>query len=285
LKDCSFNRIKSKKEKGKILSVDDYFSFVSVVNVSIDGGWREEENERRKNGREENEVRGEFCDWDSSLLHFSSSFLSSLELITIVNSREGGISIEERGRVQIIDGMFENNTAESIKYPSFRHNILCLNGELNIESLKGGDGLKENSSLFLSSPSSDCTLKKKEEEIFIPLFIPLLSSIDPPDKTNGMKITLNGNSLFPCSLSFSLFIDSSSSPISFSSSSLSCDNENKCIGEITESEIEERIRGYSILYVCLDYLDNKGGVISTERRIVENKEGPKSEGGNGGILL
>jgi hypothetical protein len=242
LKDCSFNRIKSEKEKGKILSVDDYFSSVSVVNVSIDGGWREEEIERKKNEREENKDEELSCSWNHSFLHFSSSFLSSLELITIVNSSEGGISIEEGGRVQIIDEMFENNTAESIKYPSFRHNILCLNGELNIESLKGGDGNKENSSLFLSSPSSDCSLKNKTEEIFIPLFIPLLSSIDEPDKSDGMKITFNGNSLFPCSLSFSLFINSSSSsPISFSSSSLSCENENKCIGEIKENEIKERI--------------------------------------------
>jgi hypothetical protein len=32
-----------------------------------------------------------------------------------MNSRSRGISIEEGGRAEIIDGMFENNTAESMK--------------------------------------------------------------------------------------------------------------------------------------------------------------------------
>jgi preprotein translocase subunit SecG len=271
--------ITSNKEKGKIMSIADSFSSFSLVNVSVNGGWKEEENEG-----EEEELS---CSWSHSLLHFSASLLSSLELFTIMNSREGGISISEGGRVEIIDGMFENNTAESSKYPSFRHNILCLNGELNIESLKGGVGLLPNSSLFLSS-SSSCSLKKKEEEIFIPLFIPHISSIDEPDKTNGMKITFNGDSLFPCSLSFSLFINSSSSSrISFPSS-LSCENENKCIGEINENEIESKIGEYSLLYGTLDYSDNKGNHLSTESVLIANlmknpsegEDGNLSEGGN-----
>jgi hypothetical protein len=202
---CSFMNIESEKEEGKILSIDDSFSSVVLHEVSFAGGWREEnEKERRKNEREENEGEEEelSCSWSHSLLHFSSpSLSSSLEMVTIMNSREGGISIEEGGKVKIIDGMFENNTAESIKYPSFRHNILCLNGELNIQSLKGGDGLLPNSSLFIRS-SDKCKFEGIVKNHPSPLFIPSISSIDPPNEENEKKISQWNSSLPLFSFSF-----------------------------------------------------------------------------------
>jgi hypothetical protein len=62
---------------------------LSTSLISISGGWREEVNERRK----------EFCDWDSSLLHFSSSsHSSSLKAggIRLFSSFSSHLMIEER---------------------------------------------------------------------------------------------------------------------------------------------------------------------------------------------
>jgi hypothetical protein len=188
----------------------------------------------------------ELCGWCASMVSMNGIEGGRIELTDFVNNSNGGIKVEG-GEISIIAGKFEENNPKFKNFLSFRRKICCETSMLNIESVKGGDGWIPNSSLFLYSPS--CLLEKDGNEIFVPLFIPHLSSIDEPDKTNGMKITFNGDSLFPCSLSFSLFINSSSSsPISFSSSSLSCENEHKCIGEIKESEIEKRNKVYCLLY-------------------------------------
>jgi hypothetical protein len=171
-----------------------------------------------------------------------------------VNSREGGISIDERGRVKIVDGIFLNNTAESIKYPSFRHNILCLNGELNIESLKGGDGKKENSSLFISS-SADCVVEGIVKNLPSPLFIPSISSIDEPNEENNNQITFNGIHLFPCSLSLSFSSDGIHPIESLSSVDPSFIDENSLSYSLSSDEIIQ-LNDFPLVYSSLQYLDH-----------------------------
>jgi hypothetical protein len=80
-----------------------------------------------------------------------------IELLTIRKLGKGGMKIKG-GEIKIIKGEFEENNPKYKEYPSFRRNVICEGGgRVKIESLKGGDGHQNGTSLWiLPSSSYEC---------------------------------------------------------------------------------------------------------------------------------
>ncbi|KAH7829921.1 uncharacterized protein MONOS_16726 [Monocercomonoides exilis] len=141
------------------------------------------------------------CRWSGSLVDVVKSN-EEMKDTTISNSPEGGITMSG-GNVIIEMGLFENNNPSIEGYPSLRRNIICSDsGTLNVMSLKGGDGLKDNTSLWMSNEG--CSFEGIASERDSSFFIPVLESVEAKEEANRMKLTFKGMLLVPCNLSFSV---------------------------------------------------------------------------------
>ncbi|KAH7827720.1 uncharacterized protein MONOS_4024 [Monocercomonoides exilis] len=194
LSNCSFGKCLSSKEKGSIVSVS------NCANVRFDlcrfsGDLEEEAREERKtNGRTE-----EVCKWKGSVVDAISSSLTMKDT-TISNSKKGGLSLSG-GSVVIEKGEFENNNPSIEGYPSLRRNIICSDsGTLNVVSVKGGDGIEKNTSLWILDEG--CKLGGIAAESASPFFIPVLEDVQNATKPSGeLKLIIHGKLLLPCNLS------------------------------------------------------------------------------------
>ncbi|KAH7821524.1 uncharacterized protein MONOS_4436 [Monocercomonoides exilis] len=100
-------------------------------------------------------------------------------------------------------GEFENNNPFIEKYPSVRRNIICSDSaSLAISSLKGGDGLKDNSSLWILNDG--CTLGGIAGERLSPFFIPKLEDVSVSENNRNVTVRFKGELFLPCDLSFRL---------------------------------------------------------------------------------
>ncbi|KAH7829907.1 uncharacterized protein MONOS_2285 [Monocercomonoides exilis] len=139
------------------------------------------------------------CKWNGSLVDLSDC-TAKIKDSSIANSSEGGLSVS--GGETVIDaGLFVNNNPLIGKYPSARRNILCSDSaQLNIMSLKGGDGVFPNSSMWILNEG--CSLKGIVEERASPLFIPTLRWVGTEEKEGVLDVVFRGTLLLPCNLSF-----------------------------------------------------------------------------------
>eukprot|EP00770_Monocercomonoides_exilis_P012221 MONOS_12163.1-p1 / transcript=MONOS_12163.1 / gene=MONOS_12163 / organism=Monocercomonoides_exilis_PA203 / gene_product=unspecified product / transcript_product=unspecified product / location=Mono_scaffold00655:1427-6922(-) / protein_length=1832 / sequence_SO=supercontig / SO=protein_coding / is_pseudo=false len=166
LSNCSFGKCLSEKEKGSIVSVVncsdvcfDLCIFLGVVD-------EDRKMESSENGRIE-----EICRWNGSVIDFSSSS-AVVRDTTIFNSSKGGMTARG-GSVTIEKGEFFGNNPFIAKYPSLCRNIICSDSaSLTISSLKGGDGVMPNSSLWILDDG--CSLEGIAGERESPFFIPKL---------------------------------------------------------------------------------------------------------------
>ncbi|KAH7827858.1 putative Protein tyrosine and serine/threonine kinase [Monocercomonoides exilis] len=143
----------------------------------------------------------EICKWNGSLVHSVNSLLVMKDVI-ISNASSGGLSVSA-GNVTIEKGEFLNNNPFIEKYPSARRNIICSDSaSLTISSLKGGDGLKDNSSLWILNDG--CTLGGIAAERSYPFFIPILEDVSVNENGSNIEMKFNGKLLLPCDLSFRL---------------------------------------------------------------------------------
>ncbi|KAH7816982.1 uncharacterized protein MONOS_18178 [Monocercomonoides exilis] len=127
---------------------------------------------------------------------------SHLKDTIITNSAEGGISID-RGNVDITMGMFVNNTPSLPQYPSARRNVVCTGtAVVDVVSLKGGDGWKDNSSLWILNEG--CTLKGLASDRPSALFVPELREVQMEVEGTQAKLRFVGELLLPCNLSCQL---------------------------------------------------------------------------------
>ncbi|KAH7829918.1 uncharacterized protein MONOS_2295 [Monocercomonoides exilis] len=197
LMNCSMRMCLGKEERGWMVSVWNC-ECVNVDCCEFDG--EEEENEERtRNEQDEGERREEICKWNGSMVEFEKSEVF-LKESTITNSSEGGLSVSG-GNVVIEKGEFANNNPSIGKYPSARRNILCSDSaQLNIMSLKGGDGVYPNSSMWILNDG--CSLNGIVEERASPLFIPTLRSVETEEKEGVLDVVFRGTLLLPCNLSF-----------------------------------------------------------------------------------
>ncbi|KAH7830498.1 uncharacterized protein MONOS_10097 [Monocercomonoides exilis] len=142
--------------------------------------------------------QSQLCKWNSSLIFFENSVIS-INDSSISNSSKGGIAAS-RSTISVSEGKFFNNNPLIQNYSSTRRNIICSNsGVLDITSLKGGDGLKENSSLWVLNLG--CSLSGIASERASPFFIPQLASVKSRQQGNTLAIDLAGSLLLPCGLS------------------------------------------------------------------------------------
>ncbi|KAH7828062.1 uncharacterized protein MONOS_14332 [Monocercomonoides exilis] len=190
---CSFAKCRSTKEKGRMMEICECLD-VRIGSCVFDGS----ENERNEYHLNEEE---EMCRWDGSLVDVVKSSVMMKDT-TISNSPDGGITIGG-GEITVNDGRFENNNPSIEGYPSLRRNIICSDsGSLIITSLKGGDGVLPNSSLWMLNEG--CSFEGIASERDSSLFIPVLESVEAKEETDRMKLTFKGLLLFPCNLSFSV---------------------------------------------------------------------------------
>ncbi|KAH7820228.1 uncharacterized protein MONOS_7769 [Monocercomonoides exilis] len=213
LSNCSFGECSSAKEKGGMVSVVGCVG-VRMEMCEFDG--KREESERRggrggrggeegesvkwnKEGKSFNVLKEEICRWNGSMVDLERSTMELRET-TMRNSKKGGLSVSE-GNVKIEKGEFENNNPSIEDYPSVRRNMLCSDSaEVNIMSLKGGDGVLPDSSMWILNDG--CMLKGIVEERASPLFIPVLEDVSVNENGRNAMIKFKGTLFVPCDLSF-----------------------------------------------------------------------------------
>ncbi|KAH7823427.1 uncharacterized protein MONOS_3659fu3660 [Monocercomonoides exilis] len=192
LSNCSCSNSHSLYEKGSVVEVSNSTD-VSMSLCRFDGELEDEnENENR------NEFK-EMCRWNGSVVDVQSSNVGMKDT-TISNSKKGGLSLSG-GSVEIYDGRFENNNPSIANYGSARRNILCGgSGRLRVVSLKGGDGVKDNTSLWILDEG--CALEGIAGERESPFFIPRVESVSSEKSGEVVDVVFRGSVLLPCNLSF-----------------------------------------------------------------------------------
>ncbi|KAH7816164.1 uncharacterized protein MONOS_18257 [Monocercomonoides exilis] len=188
---CSFHKCTSEPSKGSQVAI------ALTENILMDSCTFE--GNLADNTEEINGVGNKICQWNGSVVDFSSSSVMMKDT-TICNSSKGGMTVSG-GNVMIEKGEFVNNNPSIDRYPSLRRNIICSDsGTLNVMSLKGGDGLKDNTSLWMSNDG--CSFEGIISERASPFFIPVLESIEENEKGEEMEVVFKGKLLLPCNLSF-----------------------------------------------------------------------------------
>ncbi|KAH7826026.1 uncharacterized protein MONOS_14280 [Monocercomonoides exilis] len=137
--------------------------------------------------------------WNGLLVHSSNTSLV-MKYITISNSSLGGLYISS-GNVKSGKGEFFNNNPFIEKYPSVRRNIICSeSASLTISGLKGGNGVKDNSSLWILNDG--CTLGGTAGERESPFFIRKLEDDSENENGSNVVVKFKGSLFMPCDLSF-----------------------------------------------------------------------------------
>ncbi|KAH7825032.1 uncharacterized protein MONOS_12396 [Monocercomonoides exilis] len=187
---CSCSDCISLSKKGSVAEVCD-MKDVSMHICEIEGVLMKESESESSNAFEG------ICKWNGSLVHSANSSLVMKDVI-ISNAPQGGLSLSS-GNVKIEKGEFLNNNPFNGKYPSLRRNIICSDSaSLTISSLKGGDGVKDNSSLWILNDG--CALGGIASERASPFFFPVLESVKGKEATGEMELIIYGKLLLPCDL-------------------------------------------------------------------------------------
>ncbi|KAH7823362.1 uncharacterized protein MONOS_8450 [Monocercomonoides exilis] len=154
----------------------------------------------KTNGKNLNE-EFDSCKWNVQLVDVKESS-GEIKDTSFVNCSDGGFSVCG-GNENIEKVESEDNNPSIEGYPSLRRNIICSNsGTLNAVSLRGGDGVKDNSSLWILNDG--CSIEGIASERDSSFFIPVLESVEAKEEANRMKLTFKGMLLVPCNLSFSV---------------------------------------------------------------------------------
>eukprot|EP00770_Monocercomonoides_exilis_P012767 MONOS_12711.1-p1 / transcript=MONOS_12711.1 / gene=MONOS_12711 / organism=Monocercomonoides_exilis_PA203 / gene_product=unspecified product / transcript_product=unspecified product / location=Mono_scaffold00723:6891-14219(+) / protein_length=2442 / sequence_SO=supercontig / SO=protein_coding / is_pseudo=false len=271
LSNCSFGKCLSSKEKGSIVSVS------NCANVRFDlcrfsGDLEEEAREEKKtNGRTE-----EVCKWKGSVVDAISSSLT-MKYTTISNSKKGGLSLSG-GSVVIEKGEFENNNPSIERFPSIRRNVICTgNSELNVVSVKGGDGVFPNTSLWILDEG--CELGGIAAERASPFFIPVLEDVKNITQPSGeLELIIHGNLLLPCDLSVKISMKDGDEEeiVRKEIDEEGYVSEDEIQSVISSSELEE-VRDETEVSICIQF-GNSDSPSSTESFILKNRSEVKAKG-------
>ncbi|KAH7823139.1 uncharacterized protein MONOS_16174 [Monocercomonoides exilis] len=194
LSNCSCESCNSLSDKGGIINVNELRN-ASMNLCQFSGMVAKESKNDNMN------TITDICEWNGSLVHLSNTSLMTKD-VSILNASSGGMSLSS-GNVTIEKGEFFDNNPFIEKYPSLRRNIICSDSaSLTISSLKGGDGVMPNSSLWILNDG--CTLGGIAGERASPFFIPVLESVETREKGEEREVMFKGKLLLPCNLSFRL---------------------------------------------------------------------------------
>ncbi|KAH7829163.1 uncharacterized protein MONOS_11157 [Monocercomonoides exilis] len=195
---CSFGKRVNSVEKGSMMQIRR--SKEVKVEICVFDGEKEEKEAETVN--EENKWKEGLCEWSGSLIDIENSNVEMKET-TVMKSKNGGLWVSG-GSVKIENSKFENNNPSIEGYPSARRNVICTgNCELNVASVKGGDGLKDNSSLWILDEG--CQLGGIASERGSSYFIPVLEEVKNSTQASGsMDLNIRGKLLLPCNLSLKI---------------------------------------------------------------------------------
>ncbi|KAH7819654.1 putative Protein tyrosine and serine/threonine kinase [Monocercomonoides exilis] len=192
LENCTSQKCISSSEKGRIAALTD-LTDVNLSSCAFDGAAGVQHFGINEDSFEN------LCRWNGSMidLHNCSGLMKDS---TLTNSENGGLSLTG-GSVEIEKGEFMNNNPSIVNYGSARRNILCGDsGRLKVVSLKGGDGVKDNASLWILDEG--CTLEGIARERASAFFIPRVESVTSEKSGEKVDIVFRGSVLLPCNLSF-----------------------------------------------------------------------------------
>ncbi|KAH7823129.1 uncharacterized protein MONOS_11122 [Monocercomonoides exilis] len=269
LSNCSCESCNSLSDKGGIIDVNELRN-VSMNLCQFSGMVAKESESGNDNAFEE------ICEWNGSLVHSENSDLQMVE-IKIENSSKGGISIKG-GKTVIEMGMLANNNPFIEKYPSLRQNIICSDSaSLTISSLKGGDGVKDDSSMWILNDG--CDLRGIAGERASPLFIPRLEEVSVNESGSNIELKFKGLLLLPCDLSFRLEYNTGDVELveTYEFEESSFVSETEVIGTIPSDKITTVADETEVSVMIL--FGEKDAPSSTELCIVKNRsDGVASEG-------
>ncbi|KAH7826889.1 uncharacterized protein MONOS_11808fu15652 [Monocercomonoides exilis] len=267
LANCSYSNASSKSEAGSMMT------FVECSNVTL--CWNVLRGDLIHSGKSENGGEAGICQWTTSAVSFVNSNATMKET-TIKNFPKGGVTATG-GHLLIEKCEFMRNDPGIEKYPSARRNIACGgSGNVNVVSLKGGDGQEKNGSLWLLNEG--CTLSGMAQERKSPLFVPILENVKMEDKGTELKVIFKGQLLLPCNLSFRVVT-------AIRSEALVEQYEFECGGFVSENEAWGMIPSKSIrdaeekAEVTVSILFGKKDAPSTtDSFIVKNKSESQTSG-------
>eukprot|EP00770_Monocercomonoides_exilis_P004511 MONOS_4490.1-p1 / transcript=MONOS_4490.1 / gene=MONOS_4490 / organism=Monocercomonoides_exilis_PA203 / gene_product=unspecified product / transcript_product=unspecified product / location=Mono_scaffold00120:29305-38289(+) / protein_length=2995 / sequence_SO=supercontig / SO=protein_coding / is_pseudo=false len=189
---CSFHECSSESQKGSQVAIA-LAEEMLMESCVFEGNL--------VSGTEGNGVADEVCKWNGSVVDLSNGE-AVVRDTTICNSSKGGISVSG-GSITIEMGLFENNNPSIENYPSVRRNIICSDSaSLAISSLKGGDEVLPNTSLWILNEG--CTLEGVAGERSSSFFIPKLEDASVNENGSNIFIKFKGSLFVPCDLSFRL---------------------------------------------------------------------------------
>ncbi|KAH7817575.1 uncharacterized protein MONOS_18124 [Monocercomonoides exilis] len=140
---------------------------------------KNEANLLRKNSKN---IYEELCEWDGWLISAEDSSVKIRDS-TLTNAQEGGLTVKG-GKTLIEECEFTDIKAEVNNYRSARRNMHCSEfGELNVESLKRGDGRQSNTSLWILNEG--CELEGIAKDRLSPYYIATLDSVHCSYETSG----------------------------------------------------------------------------------------------------
>ncbi|KAH7824388.1 uncharacterized protein MONOS_4817 [Monocercomonoides exilis] len=268
ISNCEIGNSSSKVDKGKIVSL------LSCSEILMDSCIFSGDLENSKENNN-NEIKSDLCGWNGSLVDAEYSSVVMKDT-TISNSQEGGLSMSG-GNVIIEMGMFNNNKPSIEGYPSARRNIICSDsGLLDVVSLKGGDGILPNTSLWILD--EECNLGGIAGERGSAFFIPVLGSVQMEKTEKTMKIIFMGHLLLPCNLSFQIVttINNEKSISTFHFKDEDCVSETKIFSVINSGFVDSAPEEAEVS-VCILF-GNTYKQSSTESFILKNKSEPKVNG-------
>ncbi|KAH7822783.1 uncharacterized protein MONOS_17641 [Monocercomonoides exilis] len=244
----------------------------------------ENENGNRNGNRNRNSADS-ICSWNASLVHLCNT-TAAISDLTVANASDGALSVSG-GTVRMDDAKFVGNSPSArsspsaSSYPSARRNIACSDGaSLTLASVKGGDGAKDNTSLWILD--SGCTLAGIPRHRLSPFFIPTLHSAheagNEADEQSEVTIRFQGELLLPCNLSFLLATTIGTEELlhryEFDAKGLV--SEKEAFGEIQGSILREAPAEAEVS-VCLLF-GNADAPSATEPFILKNKSDGKANG-------
>ncbi|KAH7817491.1 uncharacterized protein MONOS_7393 [Monocercomonoides exilis] len=269
---CTVKENRMKKEKGDELCVS-LCKMVDLDSCIFEGEKEMAEEEEVDDERK----RDELCKWNGSLVDTINSTIC-VKYSEVANSGKGGMSIWG-GIVSIEKSEFRNNNPEVAGYGSARRNVLCAGaGELNVMSLKGGDGVLPNASLWMLNDG--CNFGGIVSERESSFFIPVLESVKSEENGTITNLKFEGSLLLPCNLSFSVLFKEGDEELieTFNFEESAFVSENAVVGVIV-TELFRKAGDGTEVSVCILF-ENEDSPSSTEAIILKNKSEPQSKGDN-----
>ncbi|KAH7821018.1 uncharacterized protein MONOS_14678 [Monocercomonoides exilis] len=263
---CSFHKCTSESPKGSQVAITNANKM--LVDLCVFEG-------NLETGTERNGVSEEVCKWNGSVVDLSMSE-AVVRDTTICSSSKGGMSVSG-GSVTIEACNFSNNNPSIENYPSVRRNIICSDsGALNVVSLKGGDGVKDNSSLWILNEG--CNFEGIISERASLFFIPVLESVETKEVGEEVEVVFKGKELLPCDLSF-MVVRQMGEEKQIEKHEF---DESGCV---SETEVEGRLPKETIMEagemvevsVCILFGDDNNPS-STDSFILKNKSESKTNG-------